>query len=231
MKHVIVTGASGDIGSAIVNHLGRSGYSILGSDIVQPKHTDKFEYFTQVDLRRNIEIEQMCQKIREDYSPLWAIVHCAGIYPIVAFENYTPDVWDEVHAVNLRAVYQITQLLYQIISKGGRVVIVASGAAHVGSRDIGYSSSKAGVVGTVKSLAKNLSSRGILVNSVCPGVIKTKMSNKMSTKDVEEYIEKIPLKRIGTPEEVSVCVAFLLDEQNSYMTGASIDVNGGLYMR
>lgn len=231
MKRVLVTGASGDIGSAIVKHLVQIEYSVLGLDIVPPRNGNEFEHFVRVDLRKELEIERMCQEVNDNYSPLWALVHCAGIYPIRPFEDYNLELWDEVNAVNLRSIFHITQLLQQSIVRGGRIVVVSSGAAHVGSRDVGYSSSKAGVVGLTRSLAKALASRGILVNAVCPGVIKTQMSARMSPKDQEEYIDKITLKRIGLPEEVSICISFLLDRQNTYMTGASIDVNGGLYMR
>ena len=136
-----------------------------------------------------------------------------------------------MHAVNLRSVFQMTQLLLPSIVKGGRVVIVASGAAHIGSRDVGYSTSKAGVVGLVRNLSKVLAPYNILVNAICPGVIKSKMSPKMSPEHINKYVNRIPLKRLGTPEEVSVCVPFLLSKENSYMTGASIDINGGLYSR
>lgn len=231
MKRTLVTGASGDIGTAIVKYLVRLNHKVLGVDISSPENDNIFEHFFKLDLRKDYEIDQMCQEVKSNLSPLWAIVHCAGIYPIKAFDNYNLELWDEVHAVNLRAVYQTTQLLQESIVSGGRIVIVSSGAAHVGSRDIGYSSSKAGLIGITRSLAKILAPSGILVNSVCPGVINTQMSARMSPHDKSDYIEKIALKRFGSPNEVSICVLFLLDEQNSYMTGASIDVNGGLYMR
>lgn len=231
MKRVLVTGASGDIGSDIVKHLVKLGYSILGLDKVPPGNSDEFEQFFYADFRKELEVNSSCQKIIEKYSQLWAIVHCAGIYPIQSFEDYDLDLWDEVNTVNLRSIFHITKLLQQSLVRGGRIVVVSSGAAHVGSRDVAYSSSKAGVIGLTRSLGKVLASKGILVNAVCPGVIKTQMSDRMSSKDVDEYIEKIPLHRVGTPQEVSISISFLLDEQNSYMTGASIDVNGGLYMR
>ena len=107
--------------------------------------------------------------------------------------------------------------MQQNIVSGGRIVVVASGAAHVGSRDVAYSSSKAGVIGLTRNLGKTLASKGILVNAVCPGVIRTQMSARMSPKDIEEYIDKIPLNRLGAPQEVSICIAFLLDEENSYI--------------
>ena len=156
MKRVLVTGASGGIGSAIVKHLIQLGYNVLGMDIVPPRNGNVFEHFVRVDLRKKLEIERMCQEVNDNYSPLWALVHCAGIYPIRHFEDYNLELWDEINAVNLRSIYHITQLLQQNIVSGGRIVVVASGAAHVGSRDVAYSSSKAGVIGLTRSLGKTL---------------------------------------------------------------------------
>ena len=231
MKRVLLTGASGDIGSAIIRRLSQLEYSVIGLDIVEPQKKGDVECFFKVDLRRSDEIEGVCREICQSYPHIWGIVCCAGVYPIKSLHDYTLELWDEVHAVNLRSAFQISQLLYSNIVKGGRIVIIASGAAHIGSRDVGYSTSKAGALGLVRSLAKSLAPHGILVNAVNPGVIGTQMSARMSTESVRQYIESIPLKRIGVPDEVSICVSFLLDEQNSYMTGASLDVNGGLYTR
>ena len=231
MKRVIVTGASGDIGSAILERLSQLEYTMIGLDVVERQKKEDIERFFKVDLRRSDEIEHVCGEIRENHSPIWGIVCCAGVYPIEKLQDYTLELWDEVHAVNLRSAFQISQLLYPSIVNGGRIVIIASGAGHVGSRDVGYSASKAGALGLVRSLAKSLAPHGILVNAVSPGVIRTKMSARMSPENVKQYIDNIPLKRLGVPNEVSICVSFLLDEQNSYMTGASLDVNGGLYTR
>ncbi len=88
MKRVLVTGASGGIGSAIVKHLVQLGYNVLGMDIVPPRNGNVFEHFVRVDLRKELEIERMCQEVNDNYSPLWALVHCAGIYPIRHFEDY-----------------------------------------------------------------------------------------------------------------------------------------------
>ena len=154
-----------------------------------------------------------------------------GIYPIVPLKEYSLDLWDEVQSVNVRSVFQIVQLLSPAFAKGGRIVLIGSGAGHIGSRDIGYSASKAALLGMVRTLARSLAPAGILVNAVCPGLVATPMSARMKTEDVQDYMTRIPLGRKGTPGEVAVCVSFLLEEENSYMTGASLDVNGGLYTR
>lgn len=152
-------------------------------------------------------------------------------YPIVSFSEYTLDLWKEVHAVNVTGAFIVTSELRDLICKGGRVVTVVSGAAHLGSRDLGYSASKAALLGLTKSLAMNLADQEILVNAVCPGPIDTPMSLRMPPKRVDEYKHRILLKRFGIPEEVASAVAFLLSPESSFTTGATIDVNGGLYLR
>jgi NAD(P)-dependent dehydrogenase (short-subunit alcohol dehydrogenase family) len=230
-SRVLVTGAAGDIGSSIVERLVNSGYSVLGLDKVEPKNQTSCIEFFIIDLNQSAELSITCAEIRERYSPLWGFVHCAGVYPIVALQDYTSDLWEHVHSINLKSAYQIAQQLSPDISRGGRMVLVSSGAAHLGSNDVGYSTSKAGLIGLTRGLAKELASKGILVNAVCPGLVSTQMSARMAPDHFAKYTKTIPLGRPGLPEEIAVCVAFLLDEENSYMTGASIDVNGGLYMR
>jgi 3-oxoacyl-[acyl-carrier protein] reductase len=197
---------------------------------VPTTESELFKDFITVDLKDSREINFVCERISQMYLPLWGFVYCAGIYPIKSLNDYTLELWDEVQAINLRAIFYMIKLLCPGIEKGGRIVIIASGAAHLGSRDVGYSSSKAGVIGLVRSLAKLLAP-DILVNAVCPGVIKTQMSSRMPPEHLREYLKIIPLGRFGTPEEVSACISFLLDEGNTYMTGATIDINGGLYAR
>ncbi|MCI0559700.1 MAG: SDR family oxidoreductase [Nitrososphaera sp.] len=228
---VLVVGAAGGIGFAAATLLARKGYEILGLDKVPSPDDRVFRHCFHVDLLKWKEIDAVYRSLRDEYPKLWGLVHCAGVYPIVPFSEYTMDVWEEVQNVNLRSVFQMAQQLSPHIHKGGRIVIVASGAAHLGSRDVGYSSSKAGVLGLVRSLSKTLAPLGILVNAVSPGVIKTQMSEKMNPSHRYEYLQRIPLAREGTPEEVAICIAFLLVQENSYMTGATLDVNGGLYAR
>jgi 3-oxoacyl-[acyl-carrier protein] reductase len=203
---------------------------VIGLDQVRPS-PGVSDVFLPVDLRDSSEVEKACSEIVGAYRPIWGFVSSAGIYPIVPLKEYSLDLWDEVQSVNVRSVFQIVQLLSPAFAKGGRIVLIGSGAGHIGSRDIGYSASKAALLGMVRTLARSLAPAGILVNAVCPGLVATPMSARMKTEDVQDYMTRIPLGRKGTPGEVAVCVSFLLEEENSYMTGASLDVNGGLYTR
>lgn len=227
---VLIVGCSGGIGSEISAQLHTIGYELIGIDREKPRQADIFSRFYKTDLRATGEVLAACRKAKSA-GELWAIVYVAGIYPIVAAEDYGIALWDEVHSVNVRSAFIIFKELAPRIRKGGRIVTIVSGAAHVGSRDLAYSASKAGLLGLTKSLALNLAKKGILVNAVCPGVIETKMSARMNPKDVEAYKKKILLGRKGSPAEVAVAVEYLLNPKNTYMTGATIDVNGGLYLR
>lgn len=228
---VLLVGASGGIGLAVSQRLAQEGYAVIGIDKELPAIDSHLSAFFNVDLTDERQTEATYQDLLNECAKFWGLVHCSGIYPIVNTGQYTLKLWDEVHAVNVRSIFQMAQQLIPHVQPGGRVVLVASGAAHVGSRDIGYSSSKAGALGLVRSLAKTLAPAEILVNAVAPGVIQTKMSARMSREHVAEYLSRIPLGRSGTPDEVAVCISFLLDKANSYMTGATIDVTGGLYSR
>lgn len=230
-KVILLTGASGGIASAIISRLSSNDYKFIGIDKKESHSNEKFAEFIKLDLTDERELNKVCKGIKKRNHSIWSIIFCAGIYPIKSFDNYTDELWREVHDVNNTSIYQVVKGLYKKIENGGRVIIISSGAAHIGSRDIGYSSSKAATIGLMRSLSKILAPSNILVNAICPGVIQTPMSNKMSKEAKAQYLDKIPLKRIGLPEEVAVCVSFLLDEENSYMTGATIDVNGGLYSR
>jgi NAD(P)-dependent dehydrogenase (short-subunit alcohol dehydrogenase family) len=227
---VLLTGAAGDIGTAISRRLVSLGYGVIGLDKTAPTGTDTYLDFFVTNLTHSDQLSDTCNHIRQKHCPLWGLIHCAGVYPIVPLSAYTADLWDEVQSVNLRSAFQIVRDLQSDLSNGGRIVFVSSGAAHLGSGDIGYSTSKAGLVGLARGLAKSLASKGILVNSVCPGLITSQMSARMSPEQASKTEQAVPLARPGSPEEVSICVSFLLDPENSYMTGATIDVNGGLYM-
>ena len=227
---VLVVGCSGGIGSEISVLLHNLGYELIGLDRERPRHPDIFSRFYKTDLRATGEVLAACRKVK-DAGDLWAIIYIAGIYPIVAAEDYSIALWDEVHSVNVRSAFIIFKELAPSIKKGGRIVTIVSGAAHIGSRDLAYSASKAGLLGLTKSLALNLAKKGILANAVCPGVIDTKMSARMNPGDVKTYKKKILLGRKGSPAEVAVAVEYLLNPRNTYMTGATIDVNGGLYLR
>jgi 3-oxoacyl-[acyl-carrier protein] reductase len=230
---VLVTGASGGIGAAIVERLASRGYSLVGLDAIAPPRAvrKRLSGFMGVDLLDPSALEAACDEVRNNQPRLWALVFCAGMYPIRRFDEYSITLWEQVHAVNVNSIFSACLALSSRLRRGGRIVIISSGAAHVGSLDPGYSSSKAGALGLSRSLARTFGKRQILVNAIAPGVIDTQMSRRMSNARKQAHIHQTVLGRVGRPAEVAICVDFLLDRSNTYMTGATLDVNGGLYLR
>lgn len=229
-RSVLITGAAGDIGLAIVKRLTSLGYEVIGFDKVAPIANEGFLDFFITDLTQSDQLSQILNQVKSKHAPFWGVIHCAGVYPIVSLTSYTDDLWDEVQSVNLKSAFQIVRELGTELSKGGRIVLISSAAAQLGSGDVGYSTSKAGLVGLTRGLAKALASNGVLVNCVCPGLVTSQMSARMSQEHFSRTQQAVPLGRAGKPDEISICVSFLLDPENSYMTGTTIDVNGGLYM-
>lgn len=228
-QSVLVTGSAGAIGRAVIARLAAAGYGTIGVD-VQPAGAGAPDRFVQADAASREGLEAVGAILSEN-EKLWGVVACAGLYPIRALDEYSDELWDEVLDVNAGSVFRLARELRKRITAGGRIVVVASGAAHAGSRDVGYSASKAAALGVVRGLAAELAKNGILVNAVTPGIVESPMSGRMASTRRDAHVQSTLLKRMARPDEIAVAVAFLLDPDNSYITGASIDVNGGLYMR
>ena len=135
MLSSVVVGSSGGIGTAIVARLKKAGHRVLGVDRVPPAIECPVDDFVEVDLTNESSTRDACRSVREMVQPIWGLVYCAGVYPILSFSEYTVDLWNEVHAVNVTGAFIVTSELRNAISSGGRIITVVSGAAHVGSRD------------------------------------------------------------------------------------------------
>lgn len=229
MQKVCLIGCNGGIGQEIGVSLQDKGYYIIGVDINEDQKSSSVNEYYSTDLNSIDEILKLCQYLRFQ-GEYWGLIFAAGIFPIRKFEDYTIDLWDEVMNVNLKSCFLISKEMSNQISYGGRIIFISSGASYLGSQDIAYSVSKYGLQGLSKGLAKHFGPK-ILVNSISPGVIETGMSNRMDEKRKKTTVENALLKRIGLPSEISIAVIFLLDKNNSFMTGATIDINGGLYCR
>lgn len=230
---IVVTGADGDIGRAVCLELVNRGYEVLAIDRVFRDRnwiTKKIEAIV-LDLTQFLQVTEfkddlVSKKIRFD-----GLVNNAGVYPIKRVHEYDLLLWNQVLDINLTAPFLLTELFSELLIDGGAIVNVSSTGAHLGSRDPGYSASKAGLLGLTKSYARGFSDRKIRVNAVAPGMIETQMSRRMKHTDRQKNIENSLLGRIGRPEEVAKVVAFLISDDSSYITGTTLDVNGGLYLR
>ena len=229
---MVVVGSSGGIGGATAERLHADGFDVTGVD-VNPPSADVQRCLAadhRVDLADVDQVVACCAAIAED-GELWALVYTAGRNPHVEFSGYDLALWAEVHAVNVTAAFAMAQRLADAIVPGGRIVMVVSGGAYAGSMDVGYGASKSGQLGLMKSLARNLAARDIRVNAVSPGPIDTAMLQSMSPEDATVLRKGALVPRLGRPDEIASAISFLLAADNSYMTGATIDVNGGMQIR
>ena len=240
MKNVLVSGASRGIGRATAIALAKRGYRVGINYFKSESEARKLineirEFGGEADIyRANIaiyeEVKEMVSNFHENYGKIYGLVANAGIYLRRDIWSITPDEWKRTIDVNLGGAFNLVKASLEFLDSPSSIVFVSSQLAFKGSKDSAYSASKAGVLGLMRSLALQLSSRGIRVNAVAPGTIDTDMIKNYTPEQRKKRESEIPLGRIGKPEEVARVIAFLISEESSYINGATVDVNGGLYI-
>jgi L-rhamnose 1-dehydrogenase len=187
------------------------------------------------DVSKSGEVNEMVHFAREQYGGIDILVNNAGICPFVEFLDLSEEVWDHVFAVNLKGTFLCSQAVARVMVEQkikGRIICISSVGAIAGTTfQSHYCPTKAGVNLFVKSIATALGPYGITVNSVMPGCILTDLSSpqfKASAEVERSYVEKVPVGRLGAPEDVAAAVGFLATEEASYINGASLVVDGGL---
>ena len=230
-KKVIVTGGNRGIGKGIVLSLLDQGYLVLATS----RDSKKFDMSHQnlevanLDVCDQASIDNF-QKIVNDFDPD-ILINNAGITKDNLFLRMTEDDWAEVIDTNLNSVFRMTKLVVKgmLKKKWGRIINISSISGSMGNPgQTNYSASKAGVEAFSRSLAKELGSRNITVNSVAPGFIQTDMTQGLID---EEITKKIPLQRVGSVEDVASLINFLVSEESNYITGQTLVVDGGLFMK
>tara|TARA_B100001939_G_scaffold229055_1_gene197302 strand:+ start:2056 stop:2757 length:702 start_codon:yes stop_codon:yes gene_type:complete len=230
-KKVIVTGGNRGIGKGIVLSLLDQGYLVLATS----RDSKKFDMshknleVTNLDVCDQASIDNF-QKIVNDFDPD-ILINNAGITKDNLFLRMTEDDWGEVIDTNLNSVFRMTKLVVRgmLKKKWGRIINISSISGSMGNPgQTNYSASKAGVEAFSRSLAKELGSRNITVNSVAPGFIQTDMTQGLID---EEITKKIPLQRVGSVEDVASLINFLVSEESNYITGQTLVVDGGLFMK
>ena len=229
MKTVLVTGATGDIGQAIVRAF--KDYNVViqynkNEDIADELLKEVSGIKVQCDVSDFASVENMFSLAREMYGKIDVLINNAGIQLIKMVIDTSVNEWQRIIDTNLTGVFNTTKCaLSDMMYSEGKIINISSIWGISGaSCEAAYSASKAGIIGFTKAVAKEYSN--INVNCICPGVIESKMNEHLSEKDREELINEIPLKRFGTPQEVAELCLFLA-EKGDYITGEVIKVDGG----
>ena len=242
-KTVLVTGGSRGIGAAIAQSFAEQGATIAlnyaGSQEAAEEIREKILAMGveckiyQGDVSDFSQVENMIKTVEEDFSGIDILVNNAGVTKDSLFMRMKEEDWDKVIDTNLKGVYNCSKSVIRgmIKRKFGKIINITSVVALSGNiGQANYAASKAGVIGFTKSLAQELGSRNIQVNSVAPGYIETSMTESIPQNIKDELIKKIPSGRIGSPDDVANAVVFLASDNANYITGQVISVNGGLYM-
>jgi 3-oxoacyl-[acyl-carrier protein] reductase len=238
----VVTGSARGIGKTIAMSLAEAGANIVVSDlnVEAGKETvgeieamGREAIWVQADVSKSDQANQLIESAQEKFGRLDILVNNAGITRDNLLMRMSEDEWDSVIAVNLKGTYNCIRAATKIFMKqrAGRIINIASVVGQMGNAgQANYASSKAGVIGLTKSVAKELAGRNILVNAVAPGFIETAMTERLTEKAKEALIQLIPLAKLGQPEDVAKVVLFLSSERSSYITGQVINVDGGMVM-
>ena len=237
----IVTGASRGIGRGIATRLARQGAHVVAAargenakgtadDIVAGG--GKAEHIP-LEMTDSAAVEAAVADVIQRLGRVDILVNNAGITKDQLMLRLKRDDWDAVIQTNLTATFVLTQLVLKqmIRQRSGRIISISSVVGQSGNAgQANYAASKAGLIGFSKAVALEVASRGITVNVVAPGLIETDMTKAMTESAHEQWVSKIPLKRLGTSDDIATAVCFLASDEASYITGQVLAVNGGMYM-
>ena len=241
-KVAYVTGGMGGIGTAICQRLHNDGYTVIAGcgptrDFKKWIDVQKalgFTFYTSVgnvaDWDSTVDA---FTKAKNDHGPIDVLVNNAGITKDRVFLKMTRDDWDAVIDTNLNSMFNVTkQVVPDMVEKGwGRIIQISSVNGNKGqSGQTNYSAAKAGMHGFTMALAQELASKGVTVNTVSPGYIGTDMVRAIRQDILDKIVATIPVKRLGTPDEIGSIVGWLAGDQSGFTTGADFSCNGGLHM-
>lgn len=241
-KVAIVTGASRGIGAAIADCIGEAGAVVIGtatSDGGAQAISERFESKgvkgagMQLNVTDADSVATLMAAVNDQFGAPQILVNNAGITKDNLLMRMGDDEWFDVINTNLSAVYRLSKACLRGMMKArwGRIVNISSVVGQMGNGgQTNYAATKAGVMGFARSLAKEVGSRNITVNSVAPGFIDTDMTKVLSEDQKATMLGAIPLARLGQPEEIATVVRFLCSDDASYITGETLHVNGGMYM-
>lgn len=243
LKVAFITGATRGIGRAIALELAKEGYNIALNYRTENEALETLKkeiselgvecYPVQGDVSKAEDSERMTKEIIEHFEQIDVLVNNAGITKDKLIQRMKEEEFTDVINVNLVGTFNITKNVIKYMTKKryGKIINLSSVVGISGNAgQSNYAASKAGIIGFTKSIAKELASRNITANAVAPGFIKTDMTNVLKDEIKEAIEETIPLKRLGTAEDVAKVVKFLASDDSNYITGQVINVDGGMLM-
>ena len=246
-KVALVTGGSHGLGKAICLLLAAEGAKVVVNYRLSSERADevvqeiKEKYDTEVlsafaDVGKEDDVMAMFEKIDETFGRIDILINNAAYCPTCQVADMTEQMWNHTLQVNLTGTFLCSREFVKRLldrEQPGRIVNISSQAAFRGSTTghAPYDASKGGIVSFTVSLAREVAEKNIVVNCVAPGIMHTEIMDKALRTNKQKYINRIPIRRIGKPEEIARVVVFLASDGSSYMTGATVDVSGGLAMR
>jgi len=241
-KVALVTGGARGIGRAIAERLGAGGADLALFDVLPDLDAAVAELAAklgvrvrgyQVNVTAAAEVDAAVEAVVKDFGRLDVLVNNAGITRDNLLMRMKDEEWDAVLAVNLKGPFLCTRAVARPMLKqrAGRIVNIASVVGLMGNAgQANYAASKAGVIGLTKSCAKEFAARGVTVNAVAPGYIRTAMTDKLSPEQKEQMLRLVPLGRIGEAADVAAAAVFLASDEAGYVTGQVLTVDGGMVM-
>lgn len=237
-KVALVTGASRGIGKAIASQLKSLGATVIGTATSESGADKISEYLGEgnglvLNVTDNDSIAALFDIIKDKYGAIDILVNNAGITKDNLFMRMKDDEWQDIIDTNLSSVFKLSKAAIRPMMKkrNGRIINIGSVVGSMGNAgQVNYATAKAGLLGFTKSLAREVASRGITVNTVAPGFIDTDMTQTLTDEQKEGIFSQVPANRLGKPEEIANAVAFLASDAAAYITGETLHVNGGMYM-
>jgi 3-oxoacyl-[acyl-carrier protein] reductase len=238
-KTALVTGASGGIGGAIAAALHAQGASVALSGTKaatleeRAKALGERTHVLSANLGVTQEVEALVPAAEKAMGGLDILIHNAGVTRDNLFLRMKDEEWDQVLAINLTAGFRLARAATKLMmrKRAGRIIFITSVVGVTGNPGQGnYAASKAGLIGMAKALAQEIASRNVTVNCVAPGFVGTAMTDALDEKTREAAISRVPMGRMGLPEEVAAAVVYLSSAEAAYVTGQTLHVNGGLAM-
>lgn len=238
-KKIFLTGSTGSIGTSIAKTFNEYGAKLICTSTTDEKLNDlrkkigENHFYYKIDLNNNEEFETKMNDIIKSHNDISIIINNAGYNADNLSLRIKDEEWEKVLNINLNSNFKIIKKIVpsMIKSKYGRIIGISSVVAFTGNKgQSNYSASKSGMIGLYKSLALEYASRGITVNIIAPGFIKTDMTDKLDDKQIISITSKIPLNRLGSVVDISYGALFLASQESGFITGQTLHINGGMLM-